>query len=90
MIGAGPALDMCDQPVADLLHVVGKIELGDGFAVAAIGHIALSGLEIVTPMIVLSPPREAAPRAAGVLPFVFADNVATMRLGWLVCGYLAC
>ena len=41
---AGAASDMFDQPVADLLHVMGEIELGHRFAVAAIGPHRLAGL----------------------------------------------
>ena len=41
--GARPALDVADHPVADGFEIPGKIELGDGLAIAAIGPQRLVG-----------------------------------------------
>ncbi len=66
MIETGSAPDMVDEPDADCFVVTGKVQLGDGNAVARIRpELALSGLEMSTPITSTLPPVRAGCFPAG-------------------------
>ena len=69
---ARPALDVRQQPVADLCEIIGEVALGDGVALAVVGPQRLVGVGTVMPITAVPPCLLWVARRAGILPLPLA------------------